>query len=200
MWQTQGRGKVLLCVTGLGYSWLFFFIFPGAWNLRDQWLGLDTCCWFLYFQPFCLCFPGIDDTFRLLYSYDELALRNMPISSAFVWWVSHTFILMLPVTPLMEIISPWEMQNSSLVMKVTRVLLAKKTLCKSINVPVTKCPVGLTQQIWFTGEESPRDSCGIKGSTGKEQLSVNHWGSEWWVGGGNVAEVLMLSCMLSLAW
>lgn len=162
------------------------WVIRGFFSLFSLELGtLGSSDWDLtHVADFCtsslsLCFPGIDDTFRLLYSYDELALRNMPISSAFVWWVSHTFILMLPVTPLMEIISPWEIQNSSLVMKVTRVLLAKKTLCKSINVPVTKCPVGLTQQIWFTGEESPRDSCGIKGSTGKEQLSVNHWGSEW---------------------
>ena len=41
-------------------------------------------------------------------------------------------------------------------MKVPKVLLAKKTLCKSINVLITKCTVGLTQQIWFTGEEAPR--------------------------------------------
>lgn len=28
-------------------------------------------------QPFCLCFPEMDDTFKPLYSYDELAVRNM---------------------------------------------------------------------------------------------------------------------------
>lgn len=41
-------------------------------------------------------------------------------------------------------------------MKVTRVLLAKKTLGKDLNLLVTKCTTGLTQQIGVIGEEVPR--------------------------------------------
>lgn len=66
------------------------------------------------------------------------------------------------------------MQNLSLVMKGTRVLLSKKTFWeKTIKVPVTKHTIGMTLQTWFTGErKAPRVLGGVEGSTNKQQLCV----------------------------
>lgn len=35
-------------------------------------------------------------------------------------------------------------------------VLLRRPFAKT-NLPVTKCTIGWTQQMWFTGEEAPRD-------------------------------------------
>lgn len=82
------------------------------------------------------------------------------------------------------------MQNLSLVMKGTRVLLSKKTLWKkNINVPVTKHIIGMIPQTWFTGErKAPRVLREWRGAQINNSFVFNCWGSEWGMRGGDVAK------------
>lgn len=92
-------------------------------------------------QPFCLCFPEMDDTFKPLYSDDELAVRNMYLGffsmPIYLFCICVLGLAYFHIDDSCDSLDrnhlPLKMQDSSLVMKVTRILLTKKTLCKKKN-------------------------------------------------------------------
>lgn len=108
-----------------------------------------------------------------------LGLFNIPISSAFVWWVSHTFILMLPVTDSVngnylpvgdvEFVPSHEGHQGPSCQEdpLQKHKRASRQVC---------CRVDSANTVHWGG--GPKSPWGIEGNTGKEELSVTHWDSE----------------------